>query len=671
MHFLSIKKTSVKIISTVLLVCGLFHQSVNAKTWQINLQDADLKAFVNEVADITGKDFVIDPRVNGRVNIISQRALDEDEVYDLFLGVLDVNGIIAVPNGNTVQLVPDSVAKQTNMTVDLSKQKKGNKLVTRIFYLKNTSANEMLSVVRPFLPQYGNIGVIPSVNALVVSNKADALTQLENLIKDIDGGEQDDFDLITLENVTPETMLKMISELSTGGKKTGVGVKRLKLFADNDNSRIIIKGSEKNRAYIKSLVKKLDAKSSRRLGGLKVFKLKYASATHVAEMLRGLLNNQSLNSASDASNIQATSLLSGKLSTSQPKQQINRSTSAVSSGGSGKEKKKFSIIADQTQNAIIVNATGSLVQDIEEAIAALDSRRAQVLIQAAIIEVSGDSVDQLGIQWLAGGPNSGFGITNLGNGVNISEVAGSIATKSPSLVSSAVNKISGALFGLGNITTNNKGQAQFYGAILQALETTTNANLLSMPSILTLDNEQASILVGQNVPFITGSSQATVANTNPVQTIERKDVGINLTVVPHIGDGGTIRLEVSQEVSAVVPTSNNIKSSDIITNRRLIKTTVLAENQQTIALGGLMSEDTSESNTKVPLLGDLPLLGHLFKSKKTNGSKRNLIVFLQPTILYDGQHLSDLSSNRYQQLKILQLELDGKGNLNKLPRLTP
>lgn len=647
-----------------------------AQSWQINLQDADVKAFVNEVADITGKDFVLDPRVNGKVTVVSHRPLNKNEVYELFLGVLDVNGIIAIPSGKTIKLVPDNVAKQKGVDVDLRRNSQGSKLVTRVIPLKNTKVAEILPVVRPLLPQFAHVAAVPSVNSLVVSDRASSLNQLEELIYSLDGGEHDSFETIALTYTSPENMLELISGISGISTKSTNASSRLRLVADANNDRLIVKGSAESRAYIRKLVKKLDTKPTRRLSGLKVFKLKYASAAHIAQMLRGLLNHQSLNSTGAKSTLQASTALTGNANSGSALGSTNRSGSTPSqagntgsgtAGSSRTKEKPFSIIADETQNAIVVNAPSGLMQDIKEAIEALDTRRAQVLIQAAIIEVSGDSVDQLGVQWVMGGPNSGYGVTNFGNtGVSVTSLAtaAALAKTNPVGVSSALSKVSGALLGLGKISKNNEGQARFFGAILQAIKTTSNANLLSMPSILTLDNEQANILVGQNVPFITGSTTNTTGST---QTIERKDVGINLSVIPHIGDGGTIRLEVSQEVSAVVPTASNIRSSDIITNRRLIKTTVLADDQQTIALGGLMSDDTSNSSSKVPLLGDLPVLGGLFRSSSASGTKRNLIVFLQPTILHDGKQLSQLSQRRYQHLKMLQLELDTTGNLKKIP----
>jgi general secretion pathway protein D len=246
----------------------------------------------------------------------------------------------------------------------------------------------------------------------------------------------------------------------------------------------------------------------------------------------------------------------------------------------------------------------------------------------------------------------------------VANLYAAVASNNPSLASG----LSGALIGIGASKTSSDGQTSFYGAILQALKTTSQANLLSVPSIMTLDNEEANILVGQNVPFITGSSTTSSGGTsNPFTTIERQDIGISLKVIPHVGDGGSVRLEVAQEVSSLVPATSSIKSADLITNKRLIKTTILADDQQTIALGGLIQDDSTQSLSQVPGLGRLPLIGGLFRSKSNEQTKRNLLVFLQPTILRGNEGVRELTQSRYNQIRTLQLRLDQKGDFSRLP----
>ncbi|MER1973628.1 MAG: secretin N-terminal domain-containing protein, partial [Psychrobacter alimentarius] len=345
--------------------------------------------------------------------------------------------------------------------------------------------------------------------------------------------------------------------------------------------------------------------------------------------------------------------------------------SPSSSGGSGSDVggRPFSIIADETQNAVIVNAAPELMFEIEDAVNQLDNRRAQVLIQAAIVEVSGDDATQLGVQWALGNANSGYGVVNFNNvGASAASLAAAaLSGGGAASISAAAGSIAGALIGIGDSSKDSRGNTQFYGAILQALDSSTSANLLSMPSILTLDNEKASILVGQNVPFVTGSFTTSGNNSNnPFQTIDRQDIGINLNVIPHIGDNGTVRLEVSQEVSSVVPGSTG-NASGLITNKSLINTTILADDQQTIALGGLMRDNTTTRQQKVPGLGNVPVIGRLFRSDNDSTQKSNLIIFLQPTILRDGGAVASVTERKFNQMRVLQLVIDKNGTIKQLP----
>ena len=432
-------------------------------------------------------------------------------------------------------------------------------------------------------------------------------------------------------------------------------------------------------AKVQEMVNQLDTTPTRRLSGLRVFRLKYASAGHIADMLRGLLANQSINSAGATSTLEAASLndasTTGASINGAASDSIGNSSTAVvpassaSGTSTGVGGRPFSIIADETQNAVIVNAAPELMFEIEDAVSQLDSRRAQVLIQAAIVEVSGDDATQLGVQWALGNANSGYGVVNFNNvGASATTLAAAaLAGTGTAGISAAASSIAGALIGIGDSRKDSQGNTEFYGAILQALDSSTSANLLSMPSILTLDNEKASILVGQNVPFVTGSFTTSGNNSNnPFQTIDRQDIGINLNVIPHIGDNGTVRLEVSQEVSSVVPGSTG-NASGLITNKSLINTTILADDQQTIALGGLMRDNTTTRQQKVPGLGNVPFIGRLFRSDNDNTQKSNLIIFLQPTILRDGGAVASVTERKFNQMRVLQLVIDKNGTIKQLP----
>ena len=661
---------------------------VSAESWKVNLQDADIKAFINEVATITDQNFVLDPRINGNVTVISNKALSRDEIYQLFLSVMQVNGIAAVDSGTTIKLVPDNVAKQSGVAVDLQGNSVGEALATRVIYLTNTQAAEVLGVIRPLMPQSAHAAAVPGVNALVLSDRADSLNQLTALIRDLDSNVNDSLQVIPLRHVDAERMMELISALvaSAGSGQAQGGNNQLKVIADTSSDRLLVKGSPEMIAKVQEMVNQLDTTPTRRLSGLRVFRLKYASAGHIAEMLRGLLASQSINSSGATSTLESASLngasgtgstLNSGANASVGNGASNNTTgnsgaaalSTSSSGGAstGIGGRPFSIIADETQNAVIVNAAPELMFEIEDAVNQLDSRRAQVLIQAAIVEVSGDDATQLGVQWALGNANSGYGVVNFNN-VGASAVSLAAAALSGGAgISAAAGSIAGALIGIGDSKKDSQGNTQFYGAILQALDSSTSANLLSMPSILTLDNEKASILVGQNVPFVTGSyTTGSDSSTNPFQTIDRQDIGINLNVIPHIGDNGTVRLEVSQEVSSVVPGSAG-NASGLITNKSLINTTILADDQQTIALGGLMRDNTTTRQQKVPGLGNMPLFGRLFRSDNDSNQKSNLIIFLQPTILRDGGAVASVTERKYNQMRVLQLVIDKNGTIKQLP----
>ena len=662
---------------------------VSAESWKVNLQDADIKAFINEVATITDQNFVLDPRINGNVTVISNKALSRDEIYQLFLSVMQVNGIAAIDSGTTIKLVPDNVAKQSGVAVDLQGNSVGEALATRVIYLTNTQAAEVLGVIRPLMPQSAHAAAVPGVNALVLSDRADSLNQLTALIRDLDSNVNDSLQVIPLRHVDAERMMELISALvasAAGSGQAQGGNNQLKVIADTSSDRLLVKGSPEMIAKVQEMVNQLDTTPTRRLSGLRVFRLKYASAGHIAEMLRGLLASQYINSSGATSTLESASLngASGTGSTlnSGANASVGNGASNNTSGNSGAAAlstsssggtstgiggRPFSIIADETQNAVIVNAAPELMFEIEDAVNQLDSRRAQVLIQAAIVEVSGDDATQLGVQWALGNANSGYGVVNFNN-VGASAVSLAAAALSGGAgISAAAGSIAGALIGIGDSKKDSQGNTQFYGAILQALDSSTSANLLSMPSILTLDNEKASILVGQNVPFVTGSyTTGSDSSTNPFQTIDRQDIGINLNVIPHIGDNGTVRLEVSQEVSSVVPGSAG-NASGLITNKSLINTTILADDQQTIALGGLMRDNTTTRQQKVPGLGNMPLFGRLFRSDNDSNQKSNLIIFLQPTILRDGGAVASVTERKYNQMRVLQLVIDKNGTIKQLP----
>ena len=582
-------------------------QTAASDSWQINLKEADIGAFISQVADITGKSFVIDPRVKGKVNVLSSEPMNKDGVYELFLSVLQVQGFVAVPAGDVTLIVQQNDVKQQGRDLDESVQVDSQELLTKVIMIKNTPALDLVPILRPLVAKYGHLAGVKSANALIISDHANNIFRIEQIIDRLDRSGSEELEVIQLKEAWVGNVVTMLQNLdpakvsqgnAAGANENTAG--SIRVVADERSNRLIIKGEKSARERIRKLIEDLD-QPSYFTGSARVMRLQYADAKKLAELLNGLLSDAP---AGDKDN---------------------------------QAKGKAGIHADEELNALVVRAEPSLMKEIEELVAALDVRRAQVLIESAIVEVTGDISDALGFQWVAGDLDKPVGGTSFSNaGPSLSSIATSIASGNGA---AAI----GSGLTLGGYSESN-GQPEF-GLIMQALSTNTNTNLLSTPSIMTLDNQEAEIIVGQNVPFLTGST-ASSTNTNPFTTIQRQDVGITLKVKPHIHDGTAIRLEVEAKAESVAQTTV-AGSADLITNKRSLKTMILADNEETIVLGGLIRDDMREVESKVPLLGDIPLLGWLFKSKSVTQVKSNLMVFLRPTIVNNSGISRDVTIEKF------------------------
>ena len=635
------------------------HAAFAEKTWKINLKDADISALVSEMAEITGKNFVVDPRLKGNVTVISTREMSASELYELFQSVLSINGFAAVPSGPVVKILPDTNARQSGIRVDSGSYRDGEELVTRVVILQQANATELLAALRPMMPQFAHMASVPGNNALVISDRASNVEAMVAIIRDLDDGEKDDaIEIIPVKNGKASDLLNILETMESGAPavmKNGGQSGKVRLVVDERTNRLLVRGDRALRDRVRAVIQSLDSAPDMNDDQVKVYRLKFASARQVAEVLKGVLTTDSKKSSS-SSTVSTASGSSGSDSSSSPRGGASTTTITVEGA---------SLIADETQNALIVRAKPTQLRQIESVLDDLDKRRAQVLIQAAIVEVSGSNAEQLGVQWAAGNPQAGVGLVNFNNaGASLTGLATAFATNDFTQAGLG----NGAAFGLGTSKTNSNGDRSFYGALIQALSSVTDANLLSTPSIMTLDNQEAKIVVGQNVPFITGSTGTSGSGvSNPFTTIERQDVGITLKVTPTITDGGTVRLDVQQEVSSVVPSVDGINSSDIITNKRSIETSILADDGQTIVLGGLVQDDVTKSVSKVPYLGDIPGIGFLFRSTSDTRTKRNLLVFLQPTIVRSSIQAATISQRQYGAVRRVDLGLDADGRLTKLP----
>lgn len=617
-------------LSTPLWAETVAQPAADGKTWTVNIRNADLQAFITQVAEMTGKSFVVDPRVRSRdVTVISRQALSAAEVYELFLSVLQVHGYAAVPAGDVIKIVNNTTAKQGNLPLTQSRTVKGEELITRVIPVLNSPVDELVPVLRPLVPQYGHLASVSSANALIISDHADNIRRMEAILALLDNADSQEVEMIPLEHAWAADLIKMLENLipERGGKRKDQP-SSVTLVADERTNRLIVKGDREARDRVRSLVMEMDVPQDQG-SGVQVIRLANADAKTTAELLKSFVDG------------------------------------AAPAGGGDKAPAaagQVSIQADESLNALIIRAEPALMNELRNVIAQLDVRRAQILIEAAIVEVGGDNGLNLGFQWAAGDPETGVGGVNFSNfGISLNDVIGSAIAGQPSTTLG-----DGVTIGGGELSSDGNLR---WGGFLQALASSKAVNLLSTPSITTLDNQEASIIVGQNVPFVTGqSTSASAGVTNPFTTIQREDVGITLKVTPHLAGPNSVRLVLEQEVSAVEGSVTGVNAADIITSKRSINTTVLADNMETVVLGGLIREDNEKTVRKVPILGSIPVLGVLFRSTNTQRIKRNLMVFLRPTIISDRGDNVSIARQRYLGITTLQFRVNDDGELKSTTR---
>lgn len=592
------------------------------QTWKVNLKDADIRAFVTQVSDITGYSFVIDPRVKGKVTVISNAPMGRDAVYEMFLSVLQVHGFSAIPSEGVIKIVQQNEAKQNATNLRLLSRVPAEQLVTRVIQVKNANALELVPILRPMVAKYGHLAGVAAANALIISDHISNIKRISGIIDELDSPSQYGLEVIQLDEAWVGDMVKLLEELAPAelgklGAKTSA--KKFSVVADERSNRLIVKGDENFREKIKKLIEKLDQPAATS-GTTKVVRLKHADAKEMAELLKGIMGDIS----------------------SESKDQGAKKNSGSSA----------SVYADEGINALVIRAEPSVLQETEEIIRQLDIRRAQVLIEAAIVEIGDENTKGLGVQWAlydAGGAVPGA-ITNFGEvGLSAASVLSAIANDDPSAVSGVAE--GGVTLGVGQ-----QNGSTSWGALIQALDSNTDANLLSTPKIITMDNQESSIIVGQNIPIKTGeSTTAGDGTSNPFTTITREDIGVKLVVTPSISEGDLVRLEITQEISSIADSVD--VASDIVTQKREIKTNVLADDGETIVLGGLITEDYRVKVSKVPFLGDIPWLGALFRSTENKREKRNLLIFLRPVILRDKAKTKEITEAKFHSLWELNLDI--------------
>jgi len=607
------------------------------QTWKVNLKDADIRAFVTQIADITGYSFVIDPRIKGKVTVVSNTSLNKAAVYEMFLAVLGVHGFAAIPGTDVIKIVRQNDAKQSAQNDRFLRKVPSEQIVTRVIQVNNARALELVPILRPMVAKYGHLAGVAAANALIISDHLANIKRISKIIDELDSPSKYELEVVQLQEAWVGDMVKLLEELAPAelGKSSGKGsAKKFSVVADQRSNRLILRGDEPFRDKMRELINKLDQPSSTG-GKTKVVRLKHADAEGLAELLKGLMGSIS------------------------------------SEGAKGKNQKtEATVYADESINALVIRAEPSVIQELDGVIEQLDIRRAQVLIEAAIVEISDANDNSLGVQWAMfdkGGSIPGV-FTNFSEiGISTANILGALIASDgdddfdATTIGSPSNGITAGIGGTsGNVS---------WGALIQALEGDASANVLSTPKLITMDNQESSIIVGENVPIITGQSTSSGAGTaDPFTTIERQDVGVKLIVTPSISEGNLVRLEIEQEISGV---KDSTAGADITTTKRQIKTNVLADNGETIILGGLISDNVVSSESKVPLLGDIPWLGRLFTSTSSRVSKQNLIVFLRPTILRDREATRAVTVEKFDELWNLNLAIkksngEEEEDLNKL-----
>ncbi len=598
----------------------------------LNFKGADIQALIESVSEMTGRNFIVDPRVKGTVTVVSSAPTSLDGLYDVFLSILKVHGFTAVTSGDVTKIVPDVTARMEAGVVTGSPSRlPAEEIVTMVVPLKYAEAANLVPILRPLLPQEAHLAAHPDSNVLIVADAAANVERLLSVIRKVDKKITQNFELIQLEHANAADVIQIISsiEQANGGPTEAKSGAALPLVADTRTNSILLGGDDNtDKVRYRALISSLDI-AVEDDGGIEVVYLKYATAADLVPVLQSVASGETA------------------AATVENRARPNRVRGAAAA--------EVQVQADEVTNALIIQAPPDIMRTLKEVTTKLDIRRAQVLVEGVIAEVSSDHVDELGVQWHTNLPETGIVAGTRFPG----QVSGPI--DSPFDLDDSVNFLDGLTIGY--------LRAGDLRSLIRALSGDQFTNVLSTPSLVTLDNSEAEIVVGQNVPFITGqfTNNATTPD-NPFQTIERQDIGILLRVRPQINEGDTVTMEISQEISSIAADTTG---SDLITNKRSIVTNVLVDNRETIVLGGLISEDLQENSQKVPFLGDLPLIGELFKNTRSDSIKRNLMVFLRPTIMRDKSTNLELSSKQYDKIRNHQIEHEDRPGRSLLHRDGP
>ncbi|MEY4206941.1 MAG: type secretion system protein GspD [Pseudomonadota bacterium] len=645
----------------LMLSCEARAQDPAANQATLNFVGADIESVVRAIGHFTGNTFVIDPRVKGMVNLVSEKPVTKAQAFDMLSSVLRLQGFSVVRTATYVKVVPEADAKLQASPVQTG-QVRGDQMATQIFRLSHESAAGLVTVLRPLISPNNTIAADPTNNTLVITDYADNLKRLSRIIASLDTPAVAEMEVIKLEHAIAMDLAVTASRLLDQGSTPGVAdTGRVMLLADARTNSVIIRApTEAKGKLARTLIAKLDQPTTLP-GNVHVVYLRNAEASKLAQVLRAVVAGES------------GTLSTGQAQTVAPPPVVQpgggppaaASSPAPQQGPLPSGGAAGFIQADTTTNTLIITANERVYRNLRAIIDQLDARRAQVYVESLIVEVSADKAAELGIQWAGvsgdGGSNYRVGVltgfSSEGNNL-ISQAASVLGTNKTPLPPG--NGLTAALF-------RQRDGALGLGLLARALEKNVKANILSMPNLLTLDNEEARIIVGQNVPFITGqfttAASAGAAGVNPFQTIERRDIGLSLRVRPQISEGGTVKMAIYQETSSIQQST----TSGLITSKRSIETNVLVDDGQIIVLGGLIEDTVNDTVEKVPGLGDIPFLGYLFRYQSKRRGKTNLMVFLRPIVVRNEVQSVALASDRYDYLRGSQRAIQPEPNA-LLPR---
>jgi len=643
----------------------------NGNLVSLNFNNVDIDAVVKAIGKISGKNFVVDPRVKGNLNIVTNSPVPRSLTYSILLSALRLQGYAAIEGNGVTTILPEADAKMHSVPVGKARtQATGDKIVTEVFQIRHESASQLLQVIRPLVTPNNTVSVYPGNNSLVITDYAENLGRIGKIIESIDVPPSDSqiIPVLHASAIDLAAMLnKLYADTSAGGGAATEPSMKVNILADARSNSLLVRAENRSRMQaVRSMAAQLDQAGA--TSNIRVIFLKNANATKVAQTLRAVLTGDAGGSSTPSSNTSLSANNNTNTNTSNNSlTSTNNSTSGLSgSGGNFSQSNNNSnvvgggnIFADVANNALVITGTDAIYNNIRAVVDELDRRQAQVYVEALIAEITSDRAAEYGIQWQSAMPTNGsttaYGGTNFGSissGNNIIGVASALATGT-----GTVAKGMNFIIGSGAVKINGT-EIMNLNLLARLLESDAKANILSTPSILTVDNEEAKIVVGKNVPFITGSYTTTsTTSSTPFQTYERKDVGLTLKIKPQITEGGSIRMQVYQEVSAVIDSTTS-STSGASTTKRSIESTVVVDNGNIIALGGLMQDSYSGSVEKVPVLGDLPFIGALFRYDTRSRSKTNLMIFLRPRVLRSAEDSAELSRSRYDEIIGVQKNAD-------------